>query len=59
MGYALEAPAVDEEWLNFTPSDNHTELLSLAKRQNCLNTALVTDRTEHFVDWVRFSYPLT
>lgn len=50
-GYLLEPPALDYEWLSFKPQENLTEHVALAKRQNCYNRALVTDTTQHFVDW--------
>ncbi|KAI8943425.1 hypothetical protein NX059_001435 [Plenodomus lindquistii] len=47
-GWSLEPPEIDHDFLNFTPS---VEDLAHVKRQACSNTAVVTDRTENFVDW--------
>ncbi|KAF9699529.1 hypothetical protein EKO04_002488 [Ascochyta lentis] len=50
-GFLLEPPETDHEWLNFTPTPEDAEHVALAKRQDCINRALVTDKTQNFVDW--------
>lgn len=47
----METPDLDRDWLNFTPTDEVVEHIALAKREDCYNQALVTDKTESFVDW--------
>ncbi|PSN69495.1 hypothetical protein BS50DRAFT_522086 [Corynespora cassiicola Philippines] len=51
MGYSLEPPEIDHEFLNFTLSKEDEEHVALAKRQNCYNRAVVTETTQNFVDW--------
>ncbi|KAL6706294.1 hypothetical protein ACN47E_005584 [Coniothyrium glycines] len=50
-GFLLEPPEIDVEFLNYTISAEDAEHLALAKRQSCNSRALVTEKTQSFVDW--------
>lgn len=53
-GIMLKAPPLDPAYYNFTaPEEVEEDLseLSLEKRQCSRTTAIITDRTERFVDW--------
>ena len=47
MGYSLEPPEIDHEFLNFTLSKEGEEHVAPAKRQNCYNKAIVTETTQN------------
>ncbi|KAI1843458.1 hypothetical protein JX265_001806 [Neoarthrinium moseri] len=51
-GISLEKPALDEEWLNFTPPNNTNSSSSaaLSRRDGC-DSSFITDKTETFADW--------